>query len=491
MCTLGVKYFNGDGVERDRIKAFRLFDRAANKDNNTARQWLGHCYEHGYGCPGSYSMALKWYHIGANRLHKGCTEARDALIDRLKKIADNDPEAAEGLATAFAQGWCDVNQKSDYLAFRYWRIAAEGGRSESKTNLGEFYYCGKGTDTDYGEALRWFRSAAADGEATAMYCLGLMYVNGEGTAPDPAEGARWYTRAAGLGNRYAMNNLGVLYMQGNGVERDLLKAIDCYEKAKAAGNNVAGENLTALVQRLMSRQSDHHERAVAGYMFVAAKETKKGLKMLEKASQNEPKAFGYLASLWYTGIFMEPDYNKCVHYARQGAERGDIMSHLIMGTLYYHGKGVPVEYRKAAEHWSAAAAGGDVESIYNLSVLYCEGTGVDKNPAKALELLNDAIDRGSIQALVSLAALSYNGDGIPRDYPLAFKLMQRCIHLRASISKEEYSEIARNLSACYRFGRGTEPNEELADYWMEISALTGNTDAAGVRSMFGISTKIL
>lgn len=213
--------------------------------------------------------------------------------------------------------------------------------------------------------------------------------------------------------------------------------------------------------------------------------------MLEKASQNEPKAFGYLASLWGNGIFMEPDYNKCVHYARQGAERGDIISHLIMGTLYYLGKGVPVDYRKAAEHWSAAAAGGDVESIYNLSVLYCEGTGVDKNPAKALELLNDAIDRGSIQALVSLAALSYNGDGIPRDYPLAFKLMQRCIHLRASISKEEYSEIARNLSACYRFGRGTEPNEELADYWMEISALTGNTDAAGVRSMFGISTKIL
>ena len=45
--------------------------------------------------------------------------------------------------------------------------------------------------------------------------------------------------------------------------------------------------------------------------------------MLEKASQNEPKAFGYLASLWGNGIFMEPDYNKCVHYARQ-APKGAI-----------------------------------------------------------------------------------------------------------------------------------------------------------------------
>ena len=490
LLTLGIKYYKGEGVERNRIKAVRLFQRSADGDDNGARLWLGHCYEYGYGTPRNYSLALQTYNFGAQRLHEGCTEARDKLLERLKDLAYTDAEAAEGLATAHAQGWNRMNRKSDDTAIFYYKKAAEGGRTDSKANLGVCYVNGNGTTVNYPEALRWFRSAAADGSVASMFYLGMMHVNGYGTAADPAEGARWYRRAAEL-NADAMNNLGALYLQGNGVERDLFKAMDCYEKAMAGGNTNANGNLTALVQGLMRRQSDDHERAVAGYMYVAAKEPKKGLKMLEKASQKEPKALGYLASLYGNGLFIDKDYNKCVQYARQGAEQGDIMSHQIMGTLYYQGWGLPVDYRKAAEHWAAASAGGDVQAAYDLSVLYRLGHGVDKNPEKARELLDQALDRGSTNALVALAVLSYTGDGIPRDFDRAFKLLTRCSQLSGIMPAEILSEVARNLSACYRFGRGTAVNEELADYWMEISVQNGNSEAAGARSMFGISSRII
>ena len=126
-----------------------------------------------------------------------------------------------------------------------------------------------------------------------------------------------------------------------------------------------------------------------------------------------------------------------------------------------------------------------------MGVLYREGQGVDKNPEKALEYFTKAMDEGSFQAMVTLAALSYSGNGIPRDYDRAFRLLKRCSNFQSSCSKEVYAEITRNLSACYRFGRGTEANEELADYWMEISVQNGNSEASDVRSMFGITNHIL
>ena len=198
-----------------------------------------------------------------------------------------------------------------------------------------------------------------------------------------------------------------------------------------------------------------------------------------------------MASLWGNGMFVDKDYNKTRDYALKGVAQGDIMSHQIMGTLYYQGWGVPVDYRKSAEYWSAASAGGDLQATYDLGILYRDGQGVEKNEAKALELFTKAMDEGSFQAMVTLAVLSYTGDGIPRDFNRAFKLLKLCSDFRSSCSKELYAEITRNLSACYRFGRGTEVNEELADYWMEISVQNGNSEASDVRSMFGITNHIL
>lgn len=130
------------------------------------------------------------------------------------------------------------------------------------------------------------------------------------------------------------------------------------------------------------------------------------------------------------------------------------------------------------------AQNGNADAQFWVGYAYYKGEGVTKD-------VNEALDMGSINALATLAVLSYNSEGVPQDYNRAFKLLKRCTTHRRNITDNVYVEIARDLSACYRYGRGTTVDKELANYWMVISELNGNKAVADVRSLFTVSSKII
>ena len=71
-----VRYFRGDGVEKDARKAFEYCRRAAEKGNAMAQCNLGFFYESGEGVERNWSEAVKWYRKAADN---GSQTARNKL----------------------------------------------------------------------------------------------------------------------------------------------------------------------------------------------------------------------------------------------------------------------------------------------------------------------------------------------------------------------------------------------------------------------------
>ncbi len=72
----GMKYMYGDGVERDPVKAVKLFKIAAANGNANAQVGLANAYFRGDGVAQSYKEAAKWFRKGAD---KGDKESQTQL----------------------------------------------------------------------------------------------------------------------------------------------------------------------------------------------------------------------------------------------------------------------------------------------------------------------------------------------------------------------------------------------------------------------------
>jgi len=111
---------SGKGMTEENIRAFGLFQTAANGGHLEAQFKLGVCYCKGKGVPQDHAEAVKWF-----------------------------------------------------------RKAAEQGDANAQDFLGVCYSNGEGVPQDHAEAARWHRKAAAQGYAKAQYNLGVCYSNGE------------------------------------------------------------------------------------------------------------------------------------------------------------------------------------------------------------------------------------------------------------------------------------------------------------------------
>lgn len=139
---LGVCYFDGDGVRRNRPLGFKMMQQAA---------------EQGYGLA-QYNLSLLYLHG-----------------DYVEKDFDKE--------------------------FFWLQKAVENGCPEAYNNLGVCYSLGRGTQIDHNKAFSLYKKAfrldPMDEEAANN--LAVCYENGEGVEPDPREALRWYRRAKRLG----------------------------------------------------------------------------------------------------------------------------------------------------------------------------------------------------------------------------------------------------------------------------------------------------
>ena len=159
--NLGIRYWFGDGVDKNEERAVQYFQEASELNFPDALLLLGNSYSTGKG------------------------------------IAQDKGKAA----------WC-------------YRKAAEQGLDAAQYNLGYCYLKGEGVERDISQVVYWYEKSAEQGYAPAQEGLGNRYFEGDGIQRDYKKAAYWYRKAAEQGDVNAQNGLGNCYNDGLGVEKD-------------------------------------------------------------------------------------------------------------------------------------------------------------------------------------------------------------------------------------------------------------------------------
>lgn len=71
---MGVCYYYGEGVRKDRSEAVKWYHKSAGQGDALAQVRLGLCYEPGKGVTKDRSEAVKWYQKAAARGNKEAQE---------------------------------------------------------------------------------------------------------------------------------------------------------------------------------------------------------------------------------------------------------------------------------------------------------------------------------------------------------------------------------------------------------------------------------
>jgi TPR repeat protein len=204
---LGVRYYKGDGVPKDHLKAAELFRQAAEKGNSDGQIRLGLCYAEG----------------------TGVTQDLQQAFNLFSQAAEQDNPWALGRI-----GWCyryGKGVKADITkASEFYQKAIKKGNLWAAVRLGEIYYDGVGVKRNYKKAVELFELAAQE-ESEGLTWLGSCYENGKGIAKNPIKATEFYQKAADQGDSWAMARLAHRYEYGLGIAADLNKAADLYRRA--------------------------------------------------------------------------------------------------------------------------------------------------------------------------------------------------------------------------------------------------------------------
>ncbi|EGB11658.1 hypothetical protein AURANDRAFT_4528, partial [Aureococcus anophagefferens] len=189
-------------------------------------------------------------------------------------------------------------------AARLFKRAVELESVDATLRLGHMYEHGYGVEQDAKKADELYR-VAADRVPEAIYVLGSFYMVGRyGLQKNTKKAAKIFKRAVELGNADAMSTLGALYKEGNGVKIDKKKALQLWSMASDRGHAYAQLNIG--VQLHINGKVDEAFR-----LFELS------------ARQGLAPAEFELGRRYAAGIGVEPDPNKCVHWLRRAAARGE------------------------------------------------------------------------------------------------------------------------------------------------------------------------
>lgn len=222
------------------------------------------------------------------------------------------------------------------------------------------------------------------------------------------------------------------------------------------------------------------------------------------------KKFDYEATLPYIGIneFQNKEFDYALASFLKAGEKNTAQSFFCLGLIYFNGYSCDADSAEAYKCFLRGAELGCAESQYNLAYCYKMGWGHPQNillrylwtlvanyqgNPNMKELTDfdlkygdfdfsseefDAIyDNIFISAALGLAY--YDGNIISKDNAKAFQYFTHVMNDSNEflLSDALYSEIAYRLGVLYRYGRGTIPNQDKAQFWTERAAALGHKKA--------------
>lgn len=286
------------------------------------------------------------------------------------------------------------------------------------------------------------------GDTLAWYYLGLDYLRG-------------HYESTWTGSSYQSSYTGI----------DETKGIECLQKSADTGN------VSAML--------------LLGRYYDSRKLYEEAIKWLDKSEENE-----YLMCKKYSDVYEEyaetkyaigviyrdretvQDFSMARKYFEQAVNiKGDKTSATCdLGLLYERGQGVQQDFQKAKEWYEKAVMKGSVVAKRLLGNLYLMGNGVEKDYQKAYELFNEAFDNGDNESRALIAKMYYYGYYVEKSPSKAFGILLEMVNSDNLFS----AEAMRLLSACYRYGYGTDIDNVEAEYWLQQAALFNSYAAKNI-----------
>lgn len=412
-CRLALCYEQGRGVETDAVKAYRLFETAAQAGHPYAQYRLGLCCDCGVYETPVEDIADADQEIPHDTI----------LVEK--------PAKAEHPILAVAPNYA--------RAVRLFEQAARGGVADAAYVLYLCYTGGRGVRMDGEKALGYLREAAAGGCIPACYSLGMAYLEGTFTVQDPTRAVTCFADAAALWAenpdhaRRAPRPDGVLALKG-------------LTPAEAAG-----EALYMLGYCALYAIGDTANPAISARKgaFTSAERVRLAADYFREASHvDHVGAITALGDLYAYGL-LKPETasaeDESLRYYMEAARVGAAREFVSDASTDSPINALMSLVARSTQVAETCAAEGDYGSAELARV-------------QAWRSLAGCAEEGSVDALVSMAACTFRGYGTPENPDAAEFFLKRA-------EEAEGGRVTASLwlGDLYRVGRNRATDPDLAD----------------------------
>ena len=365
--NLAVRYWNGEGVPKDRVRAVELYRQAIQRDSSRDAMFnLGLAYASGEGVVRDYSQAAVWFQRAAD---KGSSSAIYQLAEsyRIGRGVPKDPAKAANLYKIV--------------------LDSEPGNDDARLRL-SLMVLDKQVEGDGAQALTEVSRAAERGSQLAQVFLGNRYLIGDGVSKDPAKAVELFRRAGNAGSTAGLYYLALAYQKGTGVQKDDAEANALFERAANEGEIAAVDQL-ADSYRLGRGTPKDSAKAAALYRRV-----------LEANPEHEAARINLATMVLNREV--AGNVAGAIEQLNSAAEKGSIFAQVSLGLRYMQGDGVPQDPAKAAALYRVAAERGSSVAQFHLGLAYRSGKGVEQDDAEANEWFRRAADQGDLRRYIKL-----------------------------------------------------------------------------------------
>ncbi|OHT16627.1 hypothetical protein TRFO_13045 [Tritrichomonas foetus] len=287
---------NGLCFEKDEIKAFDLYRRAALRGVIDAQYCVAIRLLEGRGTPRVFSDAAFFLQKATRKGHVDACYKYAELLESGIGIRKNISKAAEFYREAASKGHPGAKRnyarmlrsgneavpKNERMAFSLMNDSASAGDIEALNELGEMYESGCGVDKNLKEAFNCFVKASkhSNSKAQSRACvnLGLMYETGHATQADSQKACEYFKTAANQKDPLGQFHFARALENGIGIQKDLSKAAVFYRLSANQGCSRAQYNIARYLEYGLGIEKDK-SLAIQYYKCAA----RQGVKAAEKA----------------------------------------------------------------------------------------------------------------------------------------------------------------------------------------------------------------
>jgi len=344
-------YLSGEGIRKNKKKAFKMMQQAVEANDTLAYHQLGLYHLQGIGTKKDEKMALKYFEQSSeNKIPAGMYNRGLLLLEakKLKRDFDNgffwldkaaengDVHAIKKLIELYHESHAFLKKKSvlylNEMEFYYKELLARKNDIETLVEVANSYYEGRPyTKVNYDKANMYFNELVKADQTAGYLGLGLSYLFGRGLKVDYVKAREYLEIAQTRGDIQAMNGLGEIYRQGYGVDVNYQRAKDYYTEAAKGNETNALINLGLL----------NYRKQIQG-------------------AKNE-LAFQYMTT---------------------AGERGNKLAHYWLGIFYEKGIGTAEDHHKAEAEYKKAIASDNEGAKYKYAQMLYENITHSKVSSK-------------------------------------------------------------------------------------------------------------